>query len=184
MVGLSKEPQGPDKPVDHGKTMRKAFDKFKTRSEWPVDEEEFKKLGDDERQIANDWRNMSPMTRNELVDGLINIDDKLKKGEPVNSDQLKTFRTVEGILPKVFGENNTIDSIMNRRRSERRGEGEWKAKVRLEGEKDREVLKSLDDDLRGLPPEAEVPAGTLDGVSQDELTRQPNPQSPTEETFR
>lgn len=171
MAGLSSAPEGADTPVDHKKSMEKAHRRFETRQEWPVNEEEFEKLEGDERQIAKDWRNMSKPTRNELVDGLIRIDDKLKKGEPVDSDQLKTFRTVEKVLPKVFGENNTIDSIMNRRRSETRGEGELKEKVRLEDEGSRAVLKTLEDDLEKLPSEAE--GSQLDGTAQIDQFKKP-----------
>lgn len=171
MAGLSSAPEGADAPVDHEKAMRKAFDKFKTRQEWPVNEEAYKQLEGDELVVARNWRNMSPDRRNLVADGLIGIQEKLEKGAPVAPKQLEGFRTLEKVLPKVFGANNTIDSVMDNRRVARRAEGELQEKVRLEDEEGKMVLQKLDDDLQKLPPEAE--GSQLDGTTQDEPLKKP-----------
>lgn len=174
----SPEP-APKKTVDHGETMRAVYKAFKGPKKMYVNEEAFKKLEGAELVVAKNWRNMDGDRRNTTIDELIGIQQKLEKGAPVAPRQLESFMVLKEVLPKAFG--MTIDNVMDLRRGELANEQERG----LSAVADKEVLKKLDDDLQKLPPEAEGPAGTLDGVSQDEpLTPPRNPQNPTEETFR
>lgn len=78
------------------------------------DEKALAELAGDEAKVANNWLNLDPEKRMVALDGLLEIQEKLKNAVPVDPKQLEAFKILEKVLPKVFG--TTIDNAMAARK--------------------------------------------------------------------
>lgn len=110
-----------------------------------------KELSEGDKITIKEW--VDEKSRSKIVEAAAEF-----RGAPKGSDGRITYEVIKDKLKTLL--NVDIDAHID----------EYLALKRAEGTIDKVVN-----------PEAEGPAGTLDGVSQDELF---NPEAPTEETFR